>query len=418
MRIKYEVDVCVVGGGAAGMAAAVGAKRAGASVLLIERNPYYGGQATHSNVTAYCGFHTRGENPDQVVRGIGEEVLQKIRDYGEEVLPYRSKATGNVSIRFNPETIKLAFDDLIVESGIKHLLHTQVIDVEIADKKIISITCIDDEEKYKVIAKSFIDCTGDANIVHMAGFDTMWGNEEGRTQMASLSCRIDQLEPNEEINPVELTNAIIKGKEEGVPYLYKEKGLIIKVPYANYGFLTIPSVFIDDLGGETMTDKEINLRKQAQSYVSIFKKDVPALKNVRLVTTGPTIGIRESRRMYGDSILTYEQIMSCEKPDDSVARGGWSPEIHKDNTNYDFHHLPDNEYFGIPLSVLHSKDLENLWAAGRLISCDSYTHGSVRVMGTGFATGQAAGVASALQSKGIVSVKAVQQELLKQDALI
>lgn len=418
MNIKYKVDVCVVGGGAAGVSAAISAKNAGAKVLLLERNPYFGGQATHSNVTAYCGFYTRGENFDQVVKGFGQTVLERLRKYGDPAVPYRSPATGNVSVRFDPETVKLVMDDLIEESGIDFLLHTRVINAEVEDNDIKYITCIDDEETYLVEAKSFIDCSGDANLAHLAGLETVWGNEEGKTQMASLSCRVDRLPAMEEINPKDLTKAIIEGKEEGRPYLFKEKGLIIKVPSEDYGFLTIPSVFVNDLKGSTLTKKEIELRHQALSYVELFKEKIPYLKDMRLVSTGPMLGARETRRIIGESTLLYEHVMECQKPSDSVARGGWTPEIHKDEKNYDFYNLPDNDYFGIPLSVLRSKDLNNLWMAGRIISTDSYTHGSVRVMGTGFATGQASGVAAALQSKNNMSIEKVQQELLKQGALI
>lgn len=113
MQRHIECDVAVVGGGAAGIAAAIGASRAGARTVLIERNPYFGGQATNSQVTAYCGFFTRGENYDQVVQGIGGEVLKKLEAYGTNIHPRPSKSTGNVSVSFNPEYVKLVMDQML-----------------------------------------------------------------------------------------------------------------------------------------------------------------------------------------------------------------------------------------------------------------------------------------------------------------
>ena len=118
-------------------------------------------------------------------------------------------------------------------------------------------------------------------------------------------------------------------------------------------------------------------------------------------------------------MLKGEEIILAPKSDDSIARGAWSPEMHKSNTSIKYTHIPDNEYFSIPLGCLKVRDAKNLWAAGRTISTDSLALGSVRVMGTGFATGQAAGVAAALTLQNEnYDVKKVQEELLKQGALI
>ena len=129
MQRHIECDVAVVGGGAAGVAAAIGASRTGAKTVLIERNPYFGGQATNSQVTAYCGFFTRGENYDQVVEGIGGEVLRRLETYGTNIHPRPSKSTGNVSVSFNPEYVKLVMDQMLLESNVEYFLHAQMYEV-------------------------------------------------------------------------------------------------------------------------------------------------------------------------------------------------------------------------------------------------------------------------------------------------
>lgn len=416
---EYSYDVVVVGGGSAGIAAAIGAAECNVKTLLIERNPYLGGEATHSNVTSYCGFFTRGEKPDQVVRGVGERVLQKLRDMKENTDYFISKATGNASIRFNPEKLKLALDNLLEESNADLLLNATMIEIRKSGNNINEIICMDDEGYISIKAKAFVDATGDANVANLAGLKTMWGDEEGKTQMASLSVRIDHLPTDEDINPKDLENAIIQGKKDGIPYLYKEKGLIIKIPFADYGFLTIPSLHVNDLTAETLTKSEINLRKQAESYVEAFKRYVPYLKDIRIVSTGPKLGIRESRRIIGEEILNFKDVLSGRKRDNSIARGGWSPEIHKDIKDLIYIHIPDNNYFDIPITVIKARDLKNLWCCGRNVSCDPISNGSIRVMGTSFATGQGAGVSAALTlDKEKYDITEIQKELLKQNALI
>lgn len=418
MNRIYDYDVAVIGGGSAGVAAALAASRAGVKTILIERNPYFGGEATHSQVTSYCGFYTRGEHPDQVVQGIGEEVLAGLRKYGANTEPTISKSTGNASIRFNPELVKIVLDDLLLESDVKYLLHASLINVTVENKNITEVLCIDDEGHFKIKAKTFIDATGNGNLVHLAGIKTNWGNEEGKTQQASLAFKIDNL-PRTDILMSDLESAIKKGKEQGIQGLEKEKGLIIKIPSENYGYCTIPSKVLTDLSSETLTIAEIELRKQVNAYATAFKNNIPTFSDISVSQSGPSIGIREARRIIGEKALIGEEIIKAPKSEDSIARGAWSPEIHKSNTELNYTHIPDNEYFSIPIGSLKVKAVNNLWAAGRLISTDSTALGSVRVMGTGFATGQAAGVAAALTlDNEDYDVQKVQAELLKQGALI
>lgn len=415
---NYTYDVAVVGGGASGVAAALGASRAGARTILIERNACFGGQATNSQVTAFCGFYTRGSNPDQVVMGVGEEVLARLRTFGADTKPTISKSTGNASIRFDPELMKLSFDSILSESSVKYLLHAQLIDVNINNGVIKEITCIDDEGHFTVKAKSFIDASGNTNLVNLAGIKTNWGDALGNVQQSSLSFRIDGL-PKCDILKSDLERAIKLGKSQGIKNLEKETGLIIKIPSADYGYCTIPSRILNDLSAETMTEAEVELRKQVNAYAAAFKRNIPGFENIRVAESGPQIGIREARRIIGDVTLLGEEIIKAPKLKDSIARGAWSPEMHKSNTKLEYTHIADNDYFSIPLGALKVKDAQNLWAAGRTISTDSLALGSVRVMGTGFATGQAAGVAAALtlDSKNY-DVKNVQKELVRQNALI
>lgn len=417
MQRQIECDVAVLGGGAAGVAAAIGASRAGAKTVLIERNPYFGGQATNSQVTAYCGFFTRGENYDQVVEGVGGEVLKRLEKYGTNIHPRPSKSTGNVSVSFNPEYVKLVMDQILQESSVEYYLHSQMYEVLNNNGTIEEIKCTDDEGTFTVRAKAFVDASGNANLVHFAEIKTNWGDEDGNVQQSSLPFRIDNM-PAKEILKSDIEVALKKAKEAGIP-IHKETGLIVKIPDKTYGYCTIPSTVLSDLSAETLTKAEVYLRSQVNAYVQAFEKYMDGFQDIIISSSGPSVGIREARRIIGDKMLKGEEIIMAPKSDDSIARGAWSPEIHKSNTNISYTHIPDNEYFSIPLGCLKVRDAKNLWAAGRAISTDSLALGSVRVMGTGFATGQAAGVAAALTlDNASYDVKKVQEELLKQGALI
>ena len=410
-------DVVVVGGGSAGVASAIAASRCGCKTLLIERNAYLGGQATNAWVSAFCGFFTKGELPTQCVKGIGDEVLQRLKDYGEDINYVINPSTKNASIRFHPEILKLVLDDLILESAMDVRLCTTLIDVNVNNQKIESIIVMDDDDKYLVKAKVFIDTTGDANLLNSAHIQTIWGDQSHHVQQSSLSCLVDNL-PSDEIKIETIESAIKQAKANGATHLDKERGMIIKVKGDTYGYMTIPSIELNNLSGSTLTQSLIELRKKGNAYVKALKQYAPNFNNVNLKSSAPYLGIRESRRMVGKTMIQGEDVLRAVKSKDSIARAGWPVEMHK-NSGLSYQSICDNDYFGVPLGALVSKDITNLLAAGRCISCDSVALASLRVMGTSFATGQAAGVAAAYYARtNQLDVEAIQEELIKQNALI
>ncbi|MDF7637970.1 FAD-dependent oxidoreductase [Lactobacillus sp. ESL0791] len=415
---KYRYDIVVVGGGSAGVAAALGAAQAGAKTAIIERNGFFGGQATNSFVTSYCGFYTRGSKPIQVVKGIGQKVLDGLQAYGQDTKPTISPSTGNASIRFDPEILKLVLDELMANSEVDLFLHTSLIDVTLEEKRITELTCCDDEGHFNIVAKSVVDASGNANLINLAHIETLWGNENGKVQQSSLSFRLENL-PKRLISTDDISQAIIAGKKQGIKNLETEKGMIIKKPNETFGYCTIPSLIIKNLTAQEMTFAEIKLRQQCQAYTTTFQRNLAGCENIKIMAIAPAFGIREARRIKGEKTLYGTKIIEAPKTSDSIARGGWSPEIHKNSTQLEFTHIADYEYFSIPLGTLKLKDYDNIWAAGRMISCDSLALGSVRVMGTGFATGHAAGVAAALTSgQKHYDIKKIQNELVRQGALI
>jgi len=420
MRCSDNYDVIVVGGGSAGTAAAIGAAQTGSKVLLIERNPYLGGEATHSNVNAYCGFYTRGSNPDLVVGGVGTMLRKQVESLGDSMSPVPS-VTGNSLIPVNPETIKLAMDQMMTNSGADLLLHCHIIGARTENGKLVAVECFDDEGRFWIGGNSFIDASGESTLANFAGCEVVRGDENGNCQVSTLALRIDRVGPEADLTQPGMAKAIQSGRDAGIPYLGKDKGGLLHRAGKDGDLVVflIPSFAHNNLSCRVLTEAEIDTRRQAHAYMEAFRRFMPGMENARLIQTGPKIGIREGRRTLGEYIITGEDVFSLKKSPDSVARCGWSPEIHKSTKVYDHYtKLPDNAYFDIPIGALKARDVSNLWCAGRTISTDHTAYGSVRVMGTGFATGHAAGIAAALAKNGCNDTKLVQEELLRQGALI
>ncbi|MDO4312200.1 MAG: FAD-dependent oxidoreductase [Eubacteriales bacterium] len=420
MNRSYEYDVVVVGGGTAGVAAAVAAAKSGARTLLVERNPYLGGEATNSGVAAFCGFFTCGGNPVKVVAGIGDLVLEEMEKLGSNTFNYIISASGNKNINFQPEYLKCALDNLMDAEGAEYLLHTTLVGADVHDGRIQSLQCADDEGLFTVKAACFIDATGDANLAHLAGAETVWGDGEGNVQAATLTLRLSSVDTSKPMTPDAVAEAIAKGKEAGIAHLTREKGFLQVRDESGIVVALLPTVMPKGLNGKELTELEKDARKQALAYAETFKRFMPGMENSEVAIMGPSIGFRETRRLIGRETVTAEDVLERRKCDGGVARGGWKPEIHKNITKMgEYMDVEQGSYFDIPLGALQSVNIENLYGAGRVVSSDSIGFAAVRVMGTCFATGHAAGVAAALQAaKGVADIQEVRTELEKQGAMI
>ncbi len=419
MERLYQYDVVVVGGGTAGVAAAVGASKTGAKTLLIERNPYLGGEATHSGVSAFCGFYTCGENPVRVVEGVGQLVLNEMEALGPTV-DYIVSATGNRNINFQPEYLKCAMDNLLEQENVDYLLHASVVGAKTENGSLVSISCTDDEGVFEVTAKTFVDASGDANLSHLAGAHLVWGGDDGCPQAATMPFRLSGVDTGCDMSPAAVERAVVKAKEAGIPNLTREKGFILKKEGSHIVGVLLPSIIPEGLTARELTRMERETRKQVLSYVQALKTYMPGMEQAELAVIGPSIGFRETRKLVGKKTITVDDVLSRKKCEDSVARGGWKPEIHKDvNKMATYLEVKEGSYFDIPLGALQSENIGNLYGAGRMISADEAAFAAVRVMGTCFATGHAAGAAAACQAlEGAADVKHIREVLINQGALV
>ena len=333
---------------------------------------------------------------------------------------YRLSTVGNAIIPLDSEALKFALDELIIENDVDVLLYCNLFKAEVVENKITAIKCFDDEGVINISGKVFIDASGDGNLAYLAGAEIIFGNPSGVTQMATNVMRIGNFDMSLNITPKDIHEAILKAKKDGLKNFSKESGIIFKVEHTKNGFAILPSVKVNSLDCATLTISEMNTRKQAQEYIKAFRKYIPGMENCTLITTGPKLGIRETRHIVGKYTLTGNEVVSGAKNERSIARGAWPCENHsKENEMAEYLWIKDGDYYDIPIDILMSKNISNLWSAGRTVSADPVAFASVRVMGISFGTGHAAGVGAAYMAKyGNVDVQAVRNELKKQGAII
>lgn len=420
MKLHKCYDVVVIGGGAAGIAAAIGAAKTGAKTMLIERSGCFGGQATNANVASYCGFFTHEKKPRQVVKGIGQEVLDGLADLGG-YSGCSFSGVGNAIIPFDEELLKVALDNLMRKYALDVLLHCTLVRAETApdEKKIHAVVCVDDENEYTFEAAAFVDATGDANLAHLAGAATRYGDGKGGGYFSTKVMRIDCVAPETNLSPKVMEPILHKAKADGYNLITKESGIIFRTePDMIYAIL--PSTAVPSLDATALTECEMQTRAQCQQYIQVFRKYVPGMENARLLSTGNTLGLRDTRHMIGKETLMEQDVLSARKRPDRIARGAWPCEMHNDIRKMgEYLWIENDDYYDISLGILESATVKNLWGAGRCVSADPIAFASVRVMGIGFATGHAAGVAAALTATGKdAAVPAVQQELQQQGAEI
>lgn len=417
MTDDRRYDVIVVGGGSAGVAAAVGAAEAGAHTLLVEAQGYLGGAATHSIVLAWCGFYRQRPAlpPERIVRGVADRVLGELERLGMSVEPYYS-ASGNWNIRLNPEATKIALDRAVSVPNLEVRLHTAVTGVARSGRVIEALRLSDHRGCREVSAARLVDCSGDADLAFLAGGKPCPLHGAGRIQPASFPVRIAGISPGQLLDKAARAGAVgAIERRQGRAELRADGGIMTTLPGTDDVWWLAIEVETNGLDGGDLAEAERDGRALAWRGVEALKRYIPGFERANISGTGPKIGIRETRHVATVSPLREADVANAVKRGDGVALGGWPMEIHHGPGKTEYRPIAGDGTYHVPLDALRAADFDNLWLGGRTVGADAAAYASVRVMGTAFGTGHAAGVTAALINQ---PVRDVQRELVRQGGKI
>lgn len=414
-------DVVIAGGGAGGVGAAIGAAQAGARVALVEKYGFLGGAATNAQVLAYCGFYHQGDEPIQAVAGAGEQLLTEMRKLGVDCAPYHSPTTSNWIVLLDPERLKVALDRLLAAHGVDVMLHSRVAAAERTGDAIERVTVAAMDGRFNLTARSFVDASGDANLALVAGVPMRLGDGEGRLQAYTMPLRIGGLAPDTKIDRAQICKAVeIYNSKSPYPIHRTDGGIYTRVPSSSDFWWLVIDRDMPDLSWQSFTKAEQSAREMGLLLVDVLRENLPGFENAWMAQTGPQIGVRETRHPAARYEIRHDDVVSGKLHAHGIARAAWPIELHSEAGKPIYEHVGGAGYYHIPLEALQARGLNNLWYAGRVIGADPQAYGSTRVMGTAFATGEAAGVAAALTARQGAAPQAetVRDVLQTQGALI
>lgn len=412
---KY--DLVVVGGGFAGVAAALAAARAGAKVLIVEKSNCLGGAAVNCLVNPFMPYWTEIDGKRvELSAGIFKEIHDR--------LEARHAIRG---ISFLEEELKYILNEMVIDAHIDLLFHAYIYTAEKLDKDISSIKVATKSGTMCIEANYFIDATGDAQLAYLAECPTVLGREPDHLcQPMTLCFRLGNVDIESFFASSErLKIAHQQSLEAGELMNPRENILVFRTPIKNVlHFNTTRVVKKDPTSPEEVTEAEILARKQIYEIYDFMKKHADGLKDSFLMMTAAEIGVRESRMIVGDYVLTEQDCRNCVKFEDAIAACNYDIDIHNpEGTGTSHYYFPAGEYYTVPYRSLIPKGVSNMLVAGRCISSDHGAQASYRVMPVVCCIGEAAGSAVGLAVKQNctvreIDVKELQNELKRNCAYI
>ncbi len=416
-------DVLVAGGGTSGIAAAVAASRAGARTLLVEQRPFVGGAATYG--LPLLTFHDAHSRP--VIGGIAQEFVDRLVEEGGSTghVPTRG---GHMKTYVNTdaEMVKYVALLLLEEAGVELLFHTFVCGVVCDSGRVRGVEVVNKDGHQRLRADLVVDTTGDADVCALAGAEMVKGREgDGAMQAMTLMFRLGNVDlarvaevigegaaygprpGSEQPGFIRATGHFAPWREALVRagiFPEVEEDRVFWVNSLRDGEVNVNAVRVVGLDGSSardLTRAEIEGRKQAVRLARFFREHVPGFECSYLVSTAPQVGVRETRRIVGDYVLTGEDVVEGREFPDRVARTSYPVDIH-DPSGKGWHaaFVRDGGSASIPYRCLLPRGLDGVLVAGRCASTTHEAHGSTRVMAVGMAMGQAAGIAAAMSAAG------------------
>ena len=441
IREGISGDVIVVGGGPAGMCAALAAAREGMQVVLVEQGGCCGGMATRGMVGPFMtSYDRKGER--MIIRGIFEDIVNRMVERGYAIHPRDVRAgTGFTSwivlghdhvTPFEAEGLKLVIDDMLEEAGVKVLYHTDFIQPEMDGDTATGVIVHSKRGFERISGKVVIDCTGDGDVAVAAGVPFELGNEElGLIQPVTMFfhiCNADEKLMDEDIKK-NLHNfyrkdgvnyrsfhwRVSEARENGDWNLKRVSIGLFRMPKPDEWCVNTSRIMhINATDNEDLTKAEIEGRRQAEHIMNFLRKYVPGCENIKLKATASHIGVRETRHIRGDYRLTADDLIAAKVPEDSILIAANSVDVHGRFGPTSNEYTPiEGDYYGVPYRSLLPQGVNQMLMAGRCVSADSTAAGAIRVMPPCMAMGQAAGTAAALAVKTGKTVREIDVQALR-----
>ena len=401
-----DADVCVVGSGSAGSTAAIAAARGGASVVLVEQLPFLGGTSTAVLDTFY-GFWTPGEGPRKVVGGIADEVVTGLRVLGPVVERPNTYGAGT-GVTYLAEHLKIVWERLVRDAGVRILIHAMLQAAAVDDGRVATIVVATKAGLGRIVARTFVDASGDADLCAYAGLGFETAGELARAQTLTTTFRMANVDGARRatIATRQLHALMAAAADEGYDLPRREgSDHVTPIDGVTATIMTrlesterqaTDARLITATDPDFLTAAEIAGRRQALEYARFLVDRVPGYERASLVALGTRIGVRETRRVYGDARLTRDDVLAARQFDDQIGLCGAPIEDHQAGPDTRWAYLPSGAAVGIPFGTLVVRDALNVLVAGRCFSATHDAHASVRSMAQCMAMGQAAGTAAAM----------------------
>lgn len=407
--VNKKWDLIVMGGGMTGVAAAVAAKRLGLEVLIIEKAGYLGGAAGTCLINPFMPYSTQLDGKRLL---LSQGFFTELRALLNEIGGYREGQGENI----HEEYLKIALDRLVTREGINVLFHAMLAGVEKDGEVIKAVNVATKAGVLKFGAKYFIDSTGDADLAAQAGCPFQLGREDNLCQPMTLCFRIGNVDIDKYLANRDLMQKLYKQfQSEGRIKNPRENVLVFHTLVDGVlHFNTTRVIKLNPTDPLDVTRAEMIAREQMLEMYNFLHENIPGFENSQLLYSGSEIGVRESRMIVGEYVLTEYDLKECTKFEDAIAAGNYDIDIHSpDGSGTSHYYFPAGTWYTIPYRSLLPKNASNLIVAGRCISATHAAQASVRIMPIVTTLGEAAGVAAALACKADVDVKHVDVQALR-----
>jgi hypothetical protein len=411
-----DFEVVVVGGGPAGLAAAIAAGRSGRSTICIERYGFCGGAGTAAGLSTFCGLHAviHGKH-EQIVHGIADDILARLARMDGLNNPHLTIQNQILAQAYDISAFKIAADELLAEANVHVLFHAFATGAVMADDQRVEAVLVETKSgRFAVRGQMFIDASGDGDLAAWAGVPYEVGDGAGNMLYPSTMFRINGVDPAKAGRAWELIPTLMDEAEQRGRSFPRKKPIVRpqRNPIewrANLTQIKNPNgTAVSGIDARELSYGEVEGRRQCWDVFQFIKETTPGFDQAYIVEIAPQIGIRETRRVRGDYVLTEADILGCRDFTDTIGVQGWPVEAHiKGDVKFVFAPKDSRGFNEIPYRIIVPQRVDNLLVAGRCASMSHEGQSSARVSGPCFIMGQAAGTAADLALQANVAPRAL-----------